>query len=244
MNKTRTEAEKLVQDLLYDLKSDFKDVDIVLCPPFTAIAKCVEILGNHSRIMVGAQNLHEKPHGAFTGEISASMLRDLYCRYVIIGHSERRQFFGETDKLVNEKAKAAFSCNLLPIICVGEKLAEREADKTEDVILTQVKGSFDGFSKEEWNNTTIAYEPVWAIGTGKNATPEQAQEVHELIREQVEKMAGKNVASKIRILYGGSVKSENSLDLIKQPDVDGFLVGGASLDARSFANIIRNSVNV
>jgi triosephosphate isomerase len=199
-----------------------------------------EELGSHSDIALGAQNMHQAANGAYTGEISAAMLRDLFCRYVILGHSERRQYFGESDALVNEKAKVALKANLRPIICVGETLAEREDGNMEKVVTTQTKGSCAGLSEEDWNNTVIAYEPVWAIGTGKTASPAQAQEVHALIRTTVEEIAGKAVAEKVRIQYGGSVKPDNAKELLNQPDIDGALVGGASLDAASFVAIIKN----
>lgn len=244
MHKSRAEAEELVKGILNELKNGIDGVDIVICPPFTAIQKCIEVLGNHATIMVGGQNIYSEASGAFTGEISAPMLRDLFCRYVILGHSERREYFKETDAFINAKAKAAFASKLHPIICVGEKLSEREANKTHEVLEAQAQGSFAGFTSEEWNETLVAYEPVWAIGTGKVATPEQAQDAHSFIRKQIEKMAGNNVAQKARILYGGSVKPENAEELMKQPDVDGALVGGASLEARSFAAIIKNSMKV
>jgi triosephosphate isomerase len=240
MNKTRAEAEMLVRGLVDELGEKYDETDIVICPPFTAISTCVEVIGDHSTILVGAQNVHQEASGAYTGEISAPMLRDMFCRYVIIGHSERRQYFHETDAIVNAKAKAAFQSKLRPIICVGEKLEEREANKTKDVIGKQIKGSFAGFSPDEWDETVIAYEPVWAIGTGKNAAPEQAQEVHEFIRDQVTKISSEAVAQKVRILYGGSVKPENAESLLQQPDIDGALVGGASLEVRSFISIIRS----
>ncbi|MFZ5806889.1 MAG: triose-phosphate isomerase [Verrucomicrobiota bacterium] len=242
MHKTATEAAELVRGILHELGAGLDTVDIVLCPPFTAIRKCGEVIGNNSTIKLGAQNLHQEAQGAYTGEISAAMLRDLFCRYVIIGHSERRQYFFETDAIVNAKAKAAFANKLLPIICIGEKLSEREAGKTNEVLLAQTQGSFAGFDEAQWNDTVVAYEPVWAIGTGKVATPEQAQSAHEFIRKQIAKIAGNAIAQKVRILYGGSVKPENVAEIMKQPDVDGALVGGASLDARSFVTIIKNSI--
>jgi triosephosphate isomerase len=238
MNKTGTEARTLVQDFLLEL-GKFDSAEIVLCPPYTAITAVVEALGDHSIVKVGAQNVHHEASGAFTGEISATMLRDLFVRYVIIGHSERRDYFGETDELVNRKARAAFAATLRPIICVGEKLEERESGRMQEVITTQVRGSFAGFSADDWAETVVAYEPVWAIGTGRTATPAQAQEVHALIRSLIAGMAGEAVAQKIRILYGGSVKADNARELMSQPDVDGALVGGASLDARSFAAIVK-----
>ena len=241
MNKTATETKTLVPEI-NELLGKFDQAEVVICPPFTALQSAQEALGSHSDIALGAQNLHQAANGAYTGEISAAMLRDLFCRYVIVGHSERRQYFGETDALVNEKAKVALKANLRPIICVGETLAEREAGKMETVVVSQTKASCADFSEDDWNNVVIAYEPVWAIGTGKTATPAQAQEVHALIRKTITEIAGKTVADKLRIQYGGSVKPENAQELLNQPDIDGALVGGASLDAESFVAIVKNSV--
>ncbi|GAB4250515.1 MAG: triose-phosphate isomerase [Candidatus Methylacidiphilales bacterium] len=240
MNKTASEARQLVADLVEELGT-FDQADIVICPPFTAIPACADALENVTNISLGAQNLHQEKYGAFTGEISGAMLRDLFCRYVIVGHSERRQLFGETCAIVNAKAKAAFAFNLRPIICVGETLAERENNQTQAVITAQLRDSFAGFSAEDWAETIIAYEPVWAIGTGKTATPTQAQEIHALIRSLVASKAGEAVANKLRIQYGGSVKPDNAAELLQQPDIDGALVGGASLEARSFVAIIKNA---
>jgi triosephosphate isomerase len=239
MNKTASEAKILVEEIVTKL-GKFDKADIVLCPPYTAIATAHEVLGNHSSIAIGAQNLHEKASGAYTGEISAAMLRDLYVRYVIIGHSERRQYFGETDAQINAKAKAALAHSLYPIICVGETLQQREAGQTSLVVETQVRGSAAGLTEAQWNETVIAYEPVWAIGTGKTASADQAQEVHAHIRNVIKDLAGDKVASRIRIQYGGSVKADNAAQLLTQPDIDGALVGGASLDADSFIAIIQN----
>jgi len=236
MNKTSTEAKTLVEDIVTQL-GKFDKADIVLCPPFTAIAIAHEVLGNHSAIALGAQNMHEKASGAYTGEISAAMLRDLFVRYVILGHSERRQFFHETDALVNAKAKAAFAHSLRPIVCVGETLDQREAGQTSMIVESQVRGSCAGFAEAQWDEAVIAYEPVWAIGTGKTASPDQAQEVHALIRKVVKDMAGEKVAAKLRIQYGGSVKADNAAQLLTMPDIDGALVGGASLEAASFTAI-------
>jgi len=242
MNKTRPEAVSLVQAILESLGTKFGEVEVVICPPFTAIADTVELLGGHSTIAIGAQNVHEKPNGAYTGEISAQMLRDLYVRWVILGHSERRQYFGETDALVNTKAKACFPASLRPIICVGEKLSERDANKVEEVLTKQTTGSCANFSESEWGDIVIAYEPIWAIGTGRVASPQQAQDAHKIIRNVITKMAGETVAQKVRILYGGSVKPENAAEILNQPDVDGALVGGASLEARSFVSIVKAAV--
>jgi len=240
MNKTATETATLVAELLVELEK-FDLADVVICPPYTALHACQEALGSHSNIMLGAQNMHQEPFGAYTGEISAAMLRDLFCRYVILGHSERRQYFGETNAIIQKKALAAFKAHLKPIICVGETLSEREGKKMEQVVTTQIRQSCAGFSVENWEDTVIAYEPVWAIGTGKTASPAQAQEVHALIRATVETISSKAVAEKLRIQYGGSVKPENASELLNQHDIDGALVGGASLDAASFVAIIKNS---
>ena len=238
MNKSATEARLLVASIIEEL-ANFDQADIVLCPPYTALQACVEALEGTGNIHVGAQNMHQEKNGAYTGEISAAMLRDLYVRYVILGHSERRQYFGETDAIVNAKTKAALAGSLKPIVCVGETLEEREAGRMQEVITRQMQDSFAGLTEEQWLECVIAYEPVWAIGTGKTASPAQAQEVHALIRGLVLKAAGETVASKIRIQYGGSVKADNAKELLTQPDIDGALVGGASLESRSFAAIIK-----
>ncbi|MDR1145317.1 MAG: triose-phosphate isomerase [Verrucomicrobiales bacterium] len=240
MNKTATETKVLVPEIK-DRLGKFDQAEVVICPPFTALQAAQEALGAHSDIALGAQNLHQAAGGAYTGEISAAMLRDLFCRFVILGHSERRQYCAETDALVNEKARVALKASLRPIICVGETLAEREAGNMAQVVTRQTTGSCAGFAEDDWNNVVIAYEPVWAIGTGKTATPAQAQEVHALIRATVSGFAGKTVADKLRIQYGGSVKPDNAKELLNQPDIDGALVGGASLDAASFVAIIKNA---
>ncbi len=214
-------------------------VEIVIAPPFTSLPRLSELLGSSQQIRLGAQNFyHEKP-GAFTGEVSALMLRELFVRYVIIGHSERRQIFGETDALINKKVLAACATELLPILCVGETLAEREAGKEKDVLRTQLEGALRSVPEEDVLDAVIAYEPVWAIGTGVNATPEQAQDAHAHVRLVLAELYTEAVAKKIRIQYGGSVKPENAASLMSQPDIDGALVGGASLEARSFAQIVR-----
>ena len=237
MNKTVADAVALVQDLKLDL-AEIRGVDVIVCPPFTALKAVVDAVSG-SRIYVGAQNMHWEKSGAFTGEISAEMLREIYVHYVILGHSERRQFFGETDEVVNKKTKAAHAANLKPIVCVGESLKEREAGKMFDVIEAQVRGSLNGLTKPELMNTIIAYEPVWAIGTGKTATSEQAQEVHAHIRKLLAAIGDDTVASSVRIQYGGSVKASNAKELFSQPDIDGGLIGGASLEQRSFMDIVK-----
>jgi triosephosphate isomerase len=240
MNKTVAEALDLVQGLKRELAA-VKDIDIVVCPAFTALSEVSkEILS--SNIRLGAQNMSENGYGAFTGEIAAGMLRDLSVRYVILGHSERRQFQKESDALIAAKAKAAHAANLIPIVCVGELLAEREAGTTEKVVETQIRGSLAGLTKEQVTETVLAYEPVWAIGTGKTATSAQAQEVHAFIRRLIATMFDDATAKRVRIQYGGSVKAANARELMSQPDVDGALVGGASLEERGFVEIIKNSL--
>src|SRR5436853_3308313 len=237
MNMTQAESERFVQSLLLDL-GDITDVEVVIVPPFTAIAKVMEAVGTSQSIKVGAQNMHWEPNGPFTGEISSALLRDLLVRYVVLGHSERRMLFGETDEIVNSKVRAAHEATLRPIVCVGETLDQRDGGQVEQVLSTQLRGSLAGLTPKELQETVLAYEPVWAIGTGRNATPAQAQEAHQFIRQTVADLADQNTADRIRIQYGGSVKPANARDLMSQPDIDGALVGGASLEARSFAEII------
>src|SRR5712675_807716 len=233
MNMTQAESARFVQSLLLDL-GDITDVEVVILPPFTAIAKVMEALGASQSIKVGAQNMHWEPNGPFTGEISSALLRDLLVRYVVLGHSERRTLFGETDEIVNRKVRAAHEAALRPILCVGETLEQRDKGNVERILSIQLRGSL-----KELQETVVAYEPVWAIGTGRNATPEQAQEAHAFIRHTLREMSDESTADRIRIQYGGSVKPENAHDLMTQPDIDGALVGGASLDPRSFAQIVK-----
>lgn len=242
LNKTNQEAVELITLLKREL-SDIADVDIVVCPALTALSDINDVL-SESNICLGAQNIYWEDSGAYTGEVSAPLLKDIGVQYVIVGHSERRQYFGETDESVNKKIKAVLSHGLTPIACVGEVLEERESNKTFEVIEKQCTGGFEGLTAEEMKKIVIAYEPVWAIGTGKTASPDQAQEVHKFIRTLLVKMAGDDVAQTIRIQYGGSVKPENSVDLMSQPDIDGALVGGASLNADSFSEIVKNSCSV
>jgi len=237
MFKTVQEAEALVKDLILELP-DLSDLDVVLCPPFTALYKVAELLSN-THIRVGAQDMHWEKEGAFTGEISATMLRNVYCRYVVIGHSERRQYFGETNANVNRKARAALAASLRPIICVGETLEQREKSDYKAIVATQVRECLHDIAASHANEIVIAYEPVWAIGTGRNATPAEAQEVQAHIRTILAEVFSPKRAAKVRIQYGGSVKPENVAEILKQPDVDGALVGGASLDARGFAEIVK-----
>ena len=240
MNKTVAEGLELVAGLKRDL-AGVKEMDIVVCPPFTALSVVSrEILD--SNIRLGAQNMSEHNYGAYTGEIAAGMLKEFSVRYVILGHSERRQYQKESNALVAKKAVAAHAASLKPIVCVGESLAEREASLTEKVLDTQIRGSLEGLTRDQMAETIIAYEPVWAIGTGKTASTTQAQEAHAFIREVIDSLFGSATARRVRIQYGGSVKPSNAKELMSQPDVDGALVGGASLDNRSFADIIKNSL--
>jgi triosephosphate isomerase len=236
MNMTATQALELASKLI-PLVAAVKDRDIVLGPPFTSIAAVAETIKG-TNISLAAQNLHWEDKGAFTGEISADMLLDSGCKYVIIGHSERRQYFGEIDETVNKKVKQALKKGLLPILCVGETLAEREAGKLNDIISRQVTGGLKDIQASDMQKVVIAYEPVWAIGTGKTATPGQANEVHALIRQNVKTLYSADIAEGLRIQYGGSVTPENVSVLMAMPDIDGALVGGASLKPESFAALV------
>ena len=240
MNKTVAEALDLVRGLKMELAS-IKEVDIVVCPAFTALSEVSKAVLD-SNIRLGAQNMSENNVGAYTGEIAAVMLKEFSVRYVILGHSERRQYQKESDALIAKKAAAVHAASLKPIVCVGETLAEREAGKMQQVLETQVRGSLAGLTKEQMVETVLAYEPVWAIGTGKTATTAQAQETHAFIRSVLASMFDETVARRVRIQYGGSVKPANARELMGQPDVDGALVGGAALEVRSFADIIKNSI--
>jgi triosephosphate isomerase (TIM) len=237
MNKTSSEAIELANGLKRDIYA-IDDVDIILCPPFTALDEVGETIYG-SNMALGGQNMHWENSGAWTGEISGPMLKDLGCAYVIIGHSERRQYFHESNDTVNKKTLAALHMGLVPIVCVGETLEEREKNKTFDVITDHVNNGLNGLTPEMAAKIIIAYEPVWAIGTGKTATPEQAQEVHAFIRGLLEKLFSKTTAQNMVILYGGSVKPANTKELVNQKDIDGALVGGASLDVKSFADIVK-----
>jgi len=240
MNKTVAESLDLVRGLKLDL-SNVKEVDIVVCPPYTALCEVSKSILD-SNIRLGAQNMSEHNVGAYTGEIAAVMLKEFSVRYVILGHSERRQYQKESNELISRKALAVHTASLKPIVCVGETLAEREAGEMEKVLETQVRGSLAGLSKEQMSETVLAYEPVWAIGTGKTASTAQAQEAHAFIRRLVGKIFDETVARRVRIQYGGSVKPANARELMSQPDVDGALVGGAALEVRSFADIIKSSI--
>lgn len=240
MNKTINEAVELVNGLKRELV-DIVEVDIVVCPPYTALSDVRELLMD-SNITLGAQNLYWEEKGAFTGEVSAQMLQDAGCDYVIIGHSERRKYFSETNETVNKKVKAAIAAGLMPIVCVGEKLEERQAGKTFTVVKDHVEGSLAALSKKNMEKLIVAYEPVWAIGTGKNATPQQAEEVHQFIRELLADIFDEETAKNTRIQYGGSVNPDNIKELMQEKDIDGALVGGASLDIDSFSQIVKGAI--
>lgn len=239
MNKTATEAADLAGQIIKAVGNQ-SDIDVLMCPPFTSIAAVSELVGN-STVRVGAQNMSDKASGAYTGEISAAMLRDLRVSYVILGHSERRSYYGETDEFINRKVLACLENNLKPVLCVGETLEEREAGKVESVIKTQLVGGLKDVPAEKAETIVIAYEPVWAIGTGKTATPDQAQEVHAFIRAQLVELFG-TVGSSIRILYGGSMKPANADELLAKPDIDGGLIGGAALVAKDFLALVESGV--
>jgi triosephosphate isomerase (TIM) len=238
MNMMQARSARFIESLLLEI-GDVSDVEVVILPPFTAIARVTEALGSAPTIKVGAQNMYWERSGAFTGEISAALLRDLFVHYVLLGHSERRRLFGETDEIVNRKVRAAHEAALHPIVCVGETLEQRDKGNVDKILSIQLRGSLAGLSTRELQETVIAYEPIWAIGTGRNATPEQAQEAHTFIRHALREMADDAAAERVRIQYGGSVKPENARELMSQTDIDGTLVGGASLDPRSFAQIVK-----
>ncbi len=237
MFKTGPEAVETT-DRLVKLLSTTIDVDVMIAPPFTALALVSDML-KKTPISLGAQNLFWEAEGAFTGEISASMLVSAGCRYVIVGHSERRQYFGETDETVNKKIKAAVKNDLIPVMCIGESETERESKETFSVLDRQVQKGLKGFSADEMETLVIAYEPIWAIGTGKTATADQAQEIHLFLREMLGKKFGNKLAKSLRILYGGSVKPDNITDLMTMPDIDGALIGGASLEPETFSKIVQ-----
>lgn len=240
MNCTAPDAKALIESIIEEV-GDQSEVGVVVCPPYTALETASNALSSINNIQLGAQNMHFESSGAFTGEISAPMLRTFYVSYVILGHSERRQYFGETDELVNQKAKAALDANLKPIICLGETIDEREAGTTMDVITKQLEGCFADIPPASLDNVVIAYEPVWAIGTGKTATPEMAQEVHLHIRSWLTQRYSGEEAAKVRILYGGSMKPANADELLAQPDIDGGLIGGASLDGKNFGKLVASA---
>ena len=237
MNKSAEEAEALVKGII-EAVAGVKGVDVVVCPPFTALDRASRLLQG-TQVGLAGQNMHWEAEGAYTGEVSAPMLLTCGCSHVILGHSERRTYFGETDATVNQRLKAALAAGLKPIVCVGESLDQRKSEETEDVVRTQVVGAFDGISAEDAQGVVVAYEPVWAIGTGLTATPDQAEAVHAFIRGTLTEIYSSAVADAVRIQYGGSVKPDNAVELFSQPNIDGGLIGGAALDAQSFADIVK-----
>ena len=240
MNKTSDESEALARGVV-EAVAGVDGVDVVICPTFTSLERVASVVKG-TPVGLGAQNVYWEAEGAFTGEISTAMLLTCGCTHVILGHSERRQFFDETDATVNRRVKAALEAALSPIVCVGETLEERESDVTDDVIKAQVTGSLEGLSPEDVAKLVLAYEPVWAIGTGLTASPEQAEAVHALIRNVLADGFGKDVSEAVRIQYGGSVKPDNAAVLFSQPNIDGGLIGGAALDAESFAAVVKGAV--
>ena len=244
MHTTITEAIALSNGIKRELfKIDCAMIDIVICPPFTALSEVAQVI-NESNIRLGAQDVYWQDEGAFTGGVSVTMLKDAGAAFVIVGHSERRQYFNETNQAVNKKIKAVLKSGLTPIMCLGETLAEREAGKTFDIVREQLTQGLEGLNRQQLMAAVIAYEPVWAIGTGRNATPGQAQEVQKYIRDLLVKMYDKESAQAVRIQYGGSVKPENAAELMQQPDIDGALVGGASLNQESFIKIVKTACEV
>jgi len=239
MNKDLNESQNLVSGIIDGLGNDNK-CDVIVCPPFTSLSEVHSLIKN-TPVKLGAQNVYHENDGAFTGEVSTGMLKSVGCDYVIIGHSERRTIFGEKDDLINKKNKKALADDLKVIFCIGESLAQREEEITNSVVEKQLHKGLDGISSEELNNIIIAYEPIWAIGTGKTATPEQAQEVHSFIRNYISQNFSKESGGKIIIQYGGSVKPDNAASLLSQPDIDGALIGGACLKADSFLSIIAST---
>jgi triosephosphate isomerase len=237
MNLTHSEAESYLETFLSEI-GQVNDVEIVIIPPFTAIPALVSASEKVAFLRIGAQNMHWEKNGAFTGEVSATMLRALYVKYVIVGHSERRTLFGETDEVVNRKVRAALDAGLRPILCVGESLHERDSGQVEEVLRRQLHKGLENVVEKDLPEIVVAYEPCWAIGTGRTATPAEAEQSHAFIRSDLSELFGATTADRVRIQYGGSVKPENAEDLMRQKNIDGALIGGASLDPRSFARII------
>ncbi|MCH8171421.1 MAG: triose-phosphate isomerase [Bacteroidetes bacterium] len=238
MHNNLSESQNLVTKLVNELNNQNINREVIICPPFTSLTEVSNLLDG-TKIELGAQNMHFEDKGAFTGEISADMLKSVGCKYVILGHSERRTIFGESDEIINKKIKQALNAGLIPIFCMGETLEQREDGITNDVINNQVSEGIKELSEEDVNKIIIAYEPIWAIGTGKTATPEQAQEVHKFIRSLLRENFSENTSQNIPILYGGSVKPNNAEDILAKEDIDGALVGGACLDTDSFVSIIK-----
>ncbi|MBS1902332.1 MAG: triose-phosphate isomerase [Bacteroidetes bacterium] len=243
MNGAASEASDIISGIVGHWDDSFKSVEIGVCPPFTSIAAVHGLVsGRGVQIAIGAQNCHHQQKGAFTGEISPRMLVEAGCTYVILGHSERRTLFGENNEFINKKMIAALAAGLKPILCIGETLEERELQRTFEVLLEQLRGGLRDITPMQMHQVTIAYEPVWAIGTGKTATPEIAQDAHSFIRQELGKLFDDAVAGRVQILYGGSMNDKNAADLLAQPDIDGGLIGGAALVAASFVSIIRSAV--
>ena len=240
MYKTASEALTVIASIKAGVHKA-TDCEIVICPPFTALGAVGQLLRGSS-IELGAQDMHPETEGAFTGEISPLMLKDVGCRFVILGHSERRSYFHETDEFINRKVKTALKFSLVPIVCIGETLEEREGRKAFEAVKSQFDGSLKDLSADDIQRTVVAYEPVWAIGTGRTATPEQAEQMHSYIRRLLHEKYGEDIASRVPILYGGSVRPDNMGSLMQKPNVDGALVGGASLKAESFIQIVLNAV--
>jgi triosephosphate isomerase len=240
MNLTQTEAESYLATFVSEV-GEVDDVEVVIIPPFTAIPALVSASDKMQSIRIGAQNMHWEKSGPFTGEICAAMLRALFVKYVILGHSERRALFGETDEIVNRKVRAALDAGLRPIICVGETLYERDNNKVEEVLRGQIRKGLEGVLQKDLSEIVIAYEPCWAIGTGRSASPAEAENTHAYIRSVLSELSNPATAERVRIQYGGSVKPENTEELMRQKNIDGALIGGASLDPRSFARIIRHA---
>ncbi|MCH7972389.1 MAG: triose-phosphate isomerase [Bacteroidetes bacterium] len=238
MHNNLSESQNLVTKLVNELNNQNINREVIICPPFTSLTEVSNLLDG-TKIELGAQNMHFEDKGAFTGEISADMLKSVGCKYVILGHSERRTIFGESDEIINKKIKQVLNAGLIPIFCMGETLEQREDGITNDVIKNQVSEGIKELSEEDVNKIIIAYEPIWAIGTGKTATPEQAQEVHKYIRSLLRENFSENTSQNIPILYGGSVKPNNAEDILAKEDIDGALVGGACLDTDSFVSIIK-----
>jgi triosephosphate isomerase len=238
MHKTVEETAAYIRHFLVE-SGDEMDIEVVIIPPFTALAKASELITGAYSLKLGAQNMNAQKSGAFTGEISAGMLRELFVRYVVLGHSERRHLFGESDATINEKVRAAHEATIKPILCIGETLTQRDAGEVEAVLSRQLRAGLAGLGSREIQETVVAYEPVWAIGTGRHATPEQAQQAHAFIRRELAAVSDPVVAERVRIQYGGSVKPANAAGLLAEKDIDGALVGGASLDPREFAEIVK-----
>ncbi len=241
MNMTPSETAAFLDPFLKSF-AEPTPVEIVVAPPFVSLAKAAELLASQSAVGLSAQNMSHEASGAFTGETSAAMLKEIGCQYVILGHSERRSLYDEDDAVINQKVLAALAAGFVPILCIGESLEERDGGQLEFVLSQQLEGSLAGIEASQMPGIVIAYEPVWAIGTGRTATPEQAQETQAYVRSVLERLFGRDVAEAVRIQYGGSVKPGNAGELIAQPDIDGFLVGGASLDPTSFAEIVKAGI--